>query len=478
MVLINQFDLAINIALASFALVASIVFWFTWRKRPDLIYWFIALLVFTTGHFLLVFKQHNVLFIYLGNGVQLLALFIVVISTFFEYINLKIKSQEDEKVIKEEKSVVITTILLTFLIGAIAITLLSIYTGFDILNTIVILMISFLIPTSIFVMRIYNIQKTITRLFMFYAFISAIFTAVTTILYKYFQWGIALNIAFNFIFMTFILTGGIVAPIEKRIANSEEKYRSLSEHLEEKVEERTQQLALANKELESFSYSVSHDLRTPLRSIAGFAKILKDEYNIKLDKEGTDYVKRILNNTERMNELINDMLDLAQISRADFIIETVDLSKIANDVMSNLKLSLPKREIEFTVEEKIEAQGDSKLLKIVLENLLSNAIKFSKTKSKTIIRFGSTEKRDQNVFFIEDNGIGFDMQYYEKLFGLFQRLHSSSKYEGTGIGLITVKRIIERHKGEIWAESEPDKGTTFYFTLKEKIEKIPSHYFL
>jgi len=412
-VLINQFDLAINIALASFALVASIVFWFTWRKRPDLIYWFIALLVFTTGHFLLIFKQH--------------------------YINLKIKSQEDEKVIKEEKSVIITTILLTFFTGSIVITLLSVYTGFDILNTIVILMISFLIPTSIFVMRIYNIQKTITRLFMFYAFISA--------------------------------------PIEKRIANSEEKYRSLSEHLEEKVEERTQQLALANKELESFSYSVSHDLRTPLRSIAGFAKILKDEYNIKLDKEGTDYVKRILNNTERMNELINDMLDLAQISRADFIIETVDLSKIANDVMSNLKLSLPKREIEFTVEEKIEAQGDSKLLKIVLENLLSNAIKFSKTKSKTIIRFGSTEKRDQNVFFIEDNGIGFDMQYYEKLFGLFQRLHSSSKYEGTGIGLITVKRIIERHKGEIWAESEPDKGTTFYFTLKEKIEKIP-YYFL
>ncbi|MHA1737594.1 MAG: sensor histidine kinase [Candidatus Heimdallarchaeota archaeon] len=468
MVVINQFDLAVNIALASFAFIASIIFWFTWRKRPDLIYWFIALLIYSTGHFLLIFKQHNLLFIYLGNGAQLIALLVVVISTFFEYINLKIKSETDELVIKKEKLVILLTVLLTFTSGAITITLLSVFIGFDILNTIVILMIDLLIPTAVFVMRIYRIQKTITRLFMFYAFVTAIFTAITTILYPYFEWAIALNIALNFIFITFILTDGVVAPIEQRITNSEEKHRNLSEHLEENVKERTKELALANKELESFSYSVSHDLRTPLRSIAGFTKILKDEYENKLDKDGIDYVNRILNNTERMNELINDMLDLAQISQIDFIVETIDLSKIANDVMSNLLQFDSKRVIDFTAEEKIEVQGDSKLLKIVLENLLSNALKFSRTKQETKIRFGKIEIKEQEVLFIEDNGIGFDMQYYEKLFGLFQRLHSTSAFEGTGIGLIIVKRIIERHKGEIWAESEPDKGTTFFFTLAEK----------
>jgi signal transduction histidine kinase len=459
--LVDAFLLAVNITMAIYAFIASIVFWFSWRKRPDFIYMFIAVIIYTIGHSLLIIKHYSDLFSPIGNGIILIALLVVVISSLIEYHKLMVVN-------KKEKIVFWITIAFIFIFGGVSIVILNAIGYLTTVNALMMAMIILLVPSTIFILRVYLKQQTITRLFIFFAFIAATLTCISTILATYFDWGLSLNIALNFIFQTFILTGGLAAIAEQKITASEEKYRNLSEHLEEKVAERTQQLENLNKELEAFSYSVSHDLRTPLRSIAGFTKILKDEYDLQLGEDGIEHLNRILKNTNRMNELINDMLDLAQISRVDFIIESVNLNQIANDVMNNLKLLYPDREIKFVVDESLNAQGDSKLLKIVFENLFSNAIKFSKTKPKTIIRFGTTENRGRKVFFIEDNGIGFDMKYYEKLFGLFQRLHSNSQYEGTGIGLITVKRIIERHKGEIWAESEPNKGTTFYFTLAGK----------
>ncbi|MCG3254182.1 MAG: hypothetical protein KAX09_10040, partial [Candidatus Heimdallarchaeota archaeon] len=250
------------------------------------------------------------------------------------------------------------------------------------------------------------------------------------------------------------------APIEQRITNSEENYKKLSESQEELVFERTQ-------ELEAFSYSVSHDLRTPLRSIAGFSKALKDDFSNQLDEKGIDYLSRIINSTNRMNEIIRDMLELAQISRSDFIYEHVNLSKIITEIMNNLSQLYQEQDIVFDIQGNIYAKCDAKLIRIALENLLSNAFKFSKEKTEISVSFGVEELDDTRIFFVKDQGVGFDMKYYDKLFGLFQRLHSNDDFEGTGIGLIIVKRIIDRHKGEVWAESKVDKGATFYFTLGE-----------
>jgi light-regulated signal transduction histidine kinase (bacteriophytochrome) len=326
-------------------------------------------------------------------------------------------------------------------------------------------MIIFLTPLAVVVVRIYLKQKSITRLFMFIVYLIGIITSLSTIFATYFEWGVALNHASNFIFMSFILTTGISAPIEQRITDSEEKYRRLSENLEEVVTERTIQLERVNKELESFSYSVSHDLKTPLRSISGFSKALQVDLSEKLDDKSKDYLERIIKSTKRMNELIEALLNLAQISRKEITITEVNLSEIAHDVMKELTLFYSKQKIEFSIEENIIARCDPKLIRVALENLFSNAIKFSKNKAKTNIVFGDTSKFNDRVFYVQDNGIGFNMKYYDKLFGLFQRLHNKQEYEGTGIGLITVKRIIERHKGQVWAESEEEKGSTFYFTI-------------
>ena len=445
----DEFLLAVNIAMATYAFIASFIFWFSWRKRPDFIYLFIAIIIYSIGHTILIIKHFNQIFQYIGNAIILVALLVLVVSIIIEYIVIMVKS-------RKEKVILGIATLLTILFGAITIILFYVFNILTYLNTVMIAMIVLLVPSTFFMLRIYLKQQSITRLFFFSAFIAATLASLSTIFAVYFEWGLAVNIALNFIFQTFIMTAGLAAIAEQRIIASEEKYRILSEHLEEKVTERTLQLENLNKELESFSYSVSHDLRTPLRSIAGFTKILKEEFNIKLGDEGMDYVNRVLDNTERMDELINDLLDLAQISQADFIIENVDLNSIAERIIENLKIMNPSREIIYTVDENITAQCDSKLIKIVLENLLSNAVKFTKTKDQAKISFG---------IIIKDNGIGFDMHYYEKLFGLFQRLHSRKNFEGTGVGLTTVKRIIDRHSGQIWAESEVDKGATFYFTL-------------
>jgi signal transduction histidine kinase len=463
--MIDEFVLATNITLGTYAVIASIVFWFTWRKRPDLIYWFVALLIYSSRHILLIFKQHNVLFKYLGNGIQLVALFVVAVYTFIEYLNIMIKEAKDPEEKEKEKRFLALATIATIVLGLIGIILLKVFSLLTLLNVIVSFMIIFLTPLAVVVVRIYLKQKSITRLFMFIVYLIGIITSLSTIFATYFEWGVALNHASNFIFMSFILTTGISAPIEQRITDSEEKYRRLSENLEEVVTERTIQLERVNKELESFSYSVSHDLKTPLRSISGFSKALQVDLSEKLDDKSKDYLERIIKSTKRMNELIEALLNLAQISRKEITITEVNLSEIAHDVMKELTLFYSKQKIEFSIEENIIARCDPKLIRVALENLFSNAIKFSKNKAKTNIVFGDTSKFNDRVFYVQDNGIGFNMKYYDKLFGLFQRLHNKQEYEGTGIGLITVKRIIERHKGQVWAESEEEKGSTFYFTI-------------
>ncbi|ACI17143.2 hypothetical protein COPRO5265_0030 [Coprothermobacter proteolyticus DSM 5265] len=227
------------------------------------------------------------------------------------------------------------------------------------------------------------------------------------------------------------------------------------------------ELEEANRELEAFSYSVSHDLRAPLRSIDGFSQMLLEDYADKLDDQGRDYLKRIRAATQRMSQLINDLLTLSRISRADMHFEELNLTAMAEDIAAELKQSQPERDVEFIIEPNVKAYGDSHLLRIVLENLLRNAWKFTSKHKSAIIEFGVKEHDGKTVYFVRDNGAGFDMAYVDKLFVPFQRLHEQDEFEGTGIGLATVQRIVHRHGGTVWAEGEVEKGATFYFTLRE-----------
>jgi light-regulated signal transduction histidine kinase (bacteriophytochrome) len=231
---------------------------------------------------------------------------------------------------------------------------------------------------------------------------------------------------------------------------------------------RSIELAIANKELETFSYSVSHDLRAPLRSIDGFSQALLEDYASKLDKQGEEYLHRVRNATKRMEQLIDDMLRLSRLTRTEMTIETVDLGKIANTVINELKKTDPSRNYKFKTQKNILTDGDANLLSILLENLLGNAWKFTKKCKQTEIEFGKKQQDKETVFFIRDNGAGFNMKYADKLFIPFQRLHDDAEYPGTGIGLGIVARIVNRHGGRIWVESEENKGTTFFFTLGGK----------
>lgn len=234
---------------------------------------------------------------------------------------------------------------------------------------------------------------------------------------------------------------------------------------EQEILHRSAELEAANKELEAFCYSVSHDLRAPLRGIDGFSQALLEDYSSQLDDQAKSYLSRVRAATQRMGVLIDDLLNLSRITRAELSREPVNLTELAKSVAADLRRTQPERGADFVIAPDLRAVGDSRLLHIALENLLGNAWKFSSRKERARIEFGCTQNNGSSAFFVRDNGAGFDSAYADRLFGVFQRLHSLTDFPGTGVGLASVQRIILRHGGRVWAEGAPDKGATFYFTL-------------
>jgi signal transduction histidine kinase len=235
--------------------------------------------------------------------------------------------------------------------------------------------------------------------------------------------------------------------------------------LEQRVHDRTIELEAVNKELETFSYSVSHDLKSPLRSINGFSQVLRESAADKLDEDEKNYLHFICDNTKRMGELIEALLQLSKLNRTELCYQKVNLSQMAEEIISDYRMQDPKREVDVIIQPDIVAEGDLQLLRAAMDNLLGNAWKYSSKKEKAYIEVGIQPSETGSAFYVRDNGAGFDLERASKLFGPFQRFHSASDFQGTGIGLATVARIIARHHGKIWAESELGKGATFYFTL-------------
>ena len=246
------------------------------------------------------------------------------------------------------------------------------------------------------------------------------------------------------------------------------KAEDVSGELRESVEllRRAKEVAEAsNRELDAFSYSVSHDLRAPLRHIAGFSGILMEEYGGKLDPPAQRYLQQIQEGTRRMGQLVDDLLNLARVGRHELRLQVTSLESVVKAVIDDLTLDIEGRAVEWKISSLPYVEWDPSLLKQVFQNLLSNALKYSRPRSPAIIEIGQTTENGQTVVFVRDNGVGFNMKYADKLFGVFQRLHRPGDFEGTGIGLATVQRIVRKHGGKIWAEAEPDLGATFYLTL-------------
>jgi PAS domain S-box-containing protein len=268
---------------------------------------------------------------------------------------------------------------------------------------------------------------------------------------------------------------------------ADREIRTLNDSLERRVTQRTgeaaeanQKLESANRELEAFAYSVSHDLRAPLRSVDSFSQIILDEYSDKLDEDGARYLRRIRAGAQHMGQLISDLLNLSRVSRGLLTLEPVDLSAMASTIVNELRDQEPQRTVDVQIAPDIGANCDTRLVRVVMNNLIGNAWKFTGKREKACLEFGASSEEGVVVYFVRDNGAGFDMAYVSQLFTPFQRLHQTSEFAGTGIGLATVQRIVQRHGGRIWVDSAVERGATFYFTLsaesdtkgfREKIEE-------
>jgi light-regulated signal transduction histidine kinase (bacteriophytochrome) len=253
----------------------------------------------------------------------------------------------------------------------------------------------------------------------------------------------------------------------------EREIQHLNLELEQRILDRTQRLEEINKELEIFTISVTHDLRAPLRSIESFSHILREECAEKLDETGKDYLMRICNSAHQLSGMINELLKLSRAARSEICKEEVNLSHMVYSILNDFKIAHPERQVEARIEQDVMAYCDPQMIRVVLQNLIDNAWKFSRTQQQAVIEFGrmegtsSTTMRamQKSVYYVRDNGVGFDMRYSDKLFSPFQKLHKVSEYEGAGIGLATVKRIINRHDGQVWGECILGRGTTFYFQI-------------
>jgi light-regulated signal transduction histidine kinase (bacteriophytochrome) len=257
---------------------------------------------------------------------------------------------------------------------------------------------------------------------------------------------------------------------ERRAA--ERGVQRLNAELEQRVKDRTAQLEVANKELESFSYSVSHDLRAPLRAIDGFAGILEEDYTARLDGEGRRVVGVIRGEAKRMGQLIDDLLAFSRMSRQQVEAAQIDMMALAQAVFGEQAAQAPGRQLRFKVQPLPPARGDRAMLRQALANLFSNAIKYTRPRAVAEIEIGGRTEGEENIYYVKDNGVGFDMKYAGKLFGVFQRLHNEEEFEGTGVGLALVQRVIHRHGGRVWAEAKLNEGSTLYFTLPMGKDRI------
>ena len=259
-----------------------------------------------------------------------------------------------------------------------------------------------------------------------------------------------------------------LAQARKEVQNrryAEAQIRLMNAELDQRVHQRTAQLEALNQELETFSYSVSHDLRSPLRSIIGYTQILLEDYAVSLDPDACELLEKVVASGSKMNQLIDELLNFSRLQQTQLNITEVNTSELVNNVIESFALETNHRQIEWIIADLPPLQADPLLLEQVYVNLIDNAIKYTRERAEARIELNCRIESDENIFFVRDNGAGFDMRYADRLFGVFQRLHNDAEFEGIGIGLATVQRILMRHNGRIWAEAEPNQGATFYFTI-------------